>query len=105
MADKKTITEYIPNLTSEYVDPSTGMDETATFEECLINGNNVRIETINIEDLKIEDSSSWVHDNPTSAKIDMDSVAAMINNDLKFPELQVTLDDLSTGQAVNTDLR
>ena len=102
-----TVTEYIPDYTGGYIDPSAVIDPSTSYEDIVIGGSTVMIETVNLDNIKIasQDSSAWMHDNPTSAKIDLESVAYQVSNDLIFPDIKVTVADLSTGQYVDHNLR
>lgn len=99
---KKKIITY--DMHAGYVDPTPVSDSSTTFEEFIIGAGNPPVKITDVSAVKPE-YIGWLHDDPTSAKIDMESVRDSINSDIFFPDLKVTLTDLSTGQYTDHNIR
>lgn len=86
------------DIHSGYVDPTPVCDPSTTeFEDFLVGaGNPPIIDVIDVSTVKIKDIS-WVHNNPISAKIDLEMVADQLSNDEIWPDMKVSVSDLSTG--------
>lgn len=95
MSEKKTVITY--DIQGGYVDPTQVCDPSTTeFDDFLVGAGNSPYEVLDVSVAKFEDVT-WLHDNPISAKIDMESVADQLSNDEIHPDMSVSVTDLSTG--------